>query len=117
MSIESLDYASDPSDRGLYQQNGGGTRSHGIMTEDEDEDDAVSLVSYESLTSEYWTQRNRSLAKSKVGGNTQCKQLLIASDDILPFFCYILVQSQMESVNAEMAFMNDFMSDDEKQKK
>jgi len=116
MSIESLDYASD---RGPCGQSGGNTRGHGIMTADEDdeEDEAVSLVSYESIASEYWTQRSQCLPKSKTGTKPKCKQLLIASDDILPFFCYLLVQSQVECVNAEMAFMNDFMSDDEKQKK
>lgn len=124
MSIESLDYGSDPSEGGDSRKNIVRTRSHGIFEEDdedEDDDDAVSLMSYESMASEYWTQSSqqqpRSPLKSKGGGNKKSKQLLIASDDVLPLMSYFVVQSQIESVNAEMAFMNDFMSDDEKQKK
>eukprot|EP01083_Nonionella_stella_P175950 614323_1 len=80
---------------------------------DEDGDDGsdmnVSLISYESAQSE------KQKPFTDGDNNKKCKQLLIASDDMIPLFCFVLVQSQIKSVHAEIAFMNDFMSEDEGQ--
>ena len=45
------------------------------------------------------------------------KEVLIGSDDMLPLFCYAFVQSQLPCLHAEIAFMSDFMSEEDKQMK
>lgn len=117
MSIESLDFGHRSAENKVAM-----TRSHGIVSDDDgddEEENGVSLISYESIASEFWTPSSSQLppSKSKGDGDPKCKQLLVGADDILPLFCYILVQSQIGCVSAEMAFMGDFMSDEEKQKK
>eukprot|EP01084_Bolivina_argentea_P300675 518531_1 len=74
ISIESLDYISDEEE---YSENNNNKiqnnrRTHGIVIED-DNDINVSLISYESATSEYWTQSLKNTTNKK----TKNKQMKI----------------------------------------
>merc|ERR1712129_2727 len=93
-------------------------RTHGFVIESDDDFEdmnALSLISYES-TSE--NQNKREIETNKgTKRKRQCKQLLVSGDDMIPLFCFILVQSKMQSVLAEIAFIDDFMSEEEKQMK
>merc|ERR1712228_375776 len=71
----------------------------------ESDEDLISLC--DSISSDEEIQKN----------DLRNKQVLISSDDMIPLFCFILVQSKIQSICAEIAFMSDFMNEEEKQMK
>lgn len=71
-------------------------------------DDNYSVESIESVS--------RSESQSKINVKSRKgKEVLIGTDDMIPLFSYILVQSKLKSVHAETAFMDDFTNEEDKQ--
>lgn len=52
--------------------------------------------------------------KSKKKSKKQ-RQIVLASEDMIPLFCYTIVQSRLPSLHAEIAFINDFMNEEDEQ--